>query len=156
MKSLPVDRPTLDDPIYSQKNPYQAFLVVLSIISALPLLQGETSSAVLEEQLGDSMVVAWGLSLLIGSTVVLISELWRGHTWTALSIERSGLLLVGTGAGIYSVTVWATAGEVDDIRFVAAITFAYAAACFWRCFQITRRLAWIRKLVAEVNARHES
>ena len=155
MKSLPVTRPTLDDPIYSQKNPYQAFLVALCIVSSLPLLRGQTSSAVLEQQLGDTMVVTWGATLLVGSLIVLVSEFWRGHTWTALAIERSGLLLVGTGAGIYSVVVWSNAQHIDDIRFIAAVTFAYAGACYWRCLQITRRLRWIRALVAEVNERHE-
>jgi hypothetical protein len=156
MRSLPVERPTLDDPIYSQKNPYQTFLLALSIISSMPLLRGETSSATLAHELGHFTVIAWGVCLLVGSSIVLIGELWPGHTWVSLAIERAGLIPVSAGAGIYSAVVWINAGNVNDVRFIAGVTFAYAASCAWRCIQITRRLRWIRALVAEVNQAHES
>lgn len=84
MKSLPIDRPTLDDPVYSQKNPYQTFLMGLSVVSSLPLLSGHSGSAVMDEALSDFVVTLWGLLLLIGSLVVLAGEFWRGHTWTSL------------------------------------------------------------------------
>lgn len=152
MRSLPINRPTLDDPLYSQKNPHQVFLLLLSIVASWPLLRGQASSAVLEKALSDGTVILWGVALLAGSAVALIGDFWRGHTWDALVIERFGLGLVGVAAFVYSWIVWRTAGSQQDVSFAAAITAAYGASCTWRVWQITRRLRWIRQLLNEVEA----
>lgn len=152
MKTLPIERPTLDDPLYSQKNPHQTFLLVLSLFSAAPLLfGGSTGSATLDAHLGTFTVLMWGVCLLFGSLVALIGEFWPGHTWTALVLERAGLGLVGAGAAIYSFVVFTT---VPDARFAVSITAAYAASCLWRVGQITRRLRWLRALIRGLNTEH--
>lgn len=151
MRTLPIDHATLDDPLYSQKNPHQTFLLALSLISAAPLLGGSSGSAALDAHLGHTTVVVWGLCLLVGSAVALVGEFWPGHTWTALVLERAGLGLVGLGAGVYAFVVFTS---VPDARFAVSITAAYAASCLWRVGQITRRLTWLRALIKGLNADH--
>lgn len=155
MRSLPVDRPTLDDPVYDQKNPHQTFLLILSLYASAPLVfDGESASESLDKAVSPFLVVLWGAVLLVGSAVALVGEFWRGHTWTSLVLERVGLLLVGIGGGFYCIILALTVG--GNARYVVGVTTAYALSCLWRVMQITRRLNWIRALVAEVNGRdHE-
>lgn len=150
---MPVKRPTLDDPMYSQKNPHQVFLLVFSLVSAAPLMwNGQSGVPAMDRALNDLAVQAWGGCLLFGSIMALVGQWWRGHTWNGLVIERSGLGLVGTGAIIYSMVIWFSASNVSGgPRFAAAITMAYGLDCLWRCGQITRRLRWIKALITEVN-----
>lgn len=151
MRTLPIDRPTLDDPLYSQQNPHQTFLLVLSVLSAIPLLRGQTNSALLERELTPTALIAWGACLGVGSAVALVGQFWRGHTWTALGLERAGVGLVGAAIVAYTYVIVAVADDLDDVAYVTSIQTAYAAACLWRVAQITRRRAWLRKLIAELN-----
>lgn len=154
MKSLPVDRPTLDDPVYSQKNPHQTFLLLFSLFASAPVIfGGESASRALDRTVNPFVIMVWAAMLLIGSAVALIGEFWPGHTWDGLWVERIGLFLVGVGGGFYSGVIAFTMGA--KAGYVVGITAAYALSCLWRVIQITRRLAWIRELVDEVNRRHE-
>jgi hypothetical protein len=150
MKTLPVDRPTHDDPVYDQKKPHQVFLLIQSLYASAPLVfDGESASHSLDKTVSPLLVTVWGAVLLIGSTVALVGEFWRGHTWTSLILERIGLALVGTGGAFYCIVLALTTGP--GTRYVVGVTTAYALSCLWRVGQITRRLRWIRELVDEVN-----
>lgn len=152
MKSIPVNRPTFDDPLYSQKNPYQTFLLVLSLYASAPLLAGRSAgSSALDEALNHATFITWGLCLLVGSLITLLGEFWPGHTWNGLVLERTGIGLVGLGALVYSVVVFFNVHT--DVRYVVGVTAAYGLSCAWRVVQITRRLRWIRALIEETNAR---
>lgn len=154
MKSLPIDRPTLDDPIYSQKNPHQVFLLVLSILSAFPLLtNGTSASRALDESLTPAGVISWGICLMLGSVLALIGEFWPGHTWNALAVERYGLSLIAVGGLIFICFVWSHNVDLNGVRYVTLLTVAYAGACTWRCVQITRRLRWLGRVIAELELR---
>jgi hypothetical protein len=156
VRSLPIKRPTLDDPVYEQQNPHQTFLLILSLFSAAPMFVTHSSgSAVLDKELSPDTVLVWGACLMLGSILALAGEFWRGHTWDGLQLERAGLLLVGTGAALYASVILFTV-DPNGTRFVVGVTAAYAAACLWRCVQITRRLAWIRKVIDELNAERDA
>lgn len=151
MKTV-LDHPTLDDPLYKQKSPYQTFLLVLCVISSWPLLRGESGSGALEQELSDPAVILWGVCLLTGSVIALVGEFWAGRTWTALVIERAGLVLVGLAAIIYATVVWLnTETRPADVSFLVSLTSAWGTACLWRCWQITRRLAWMRGLLTSLG-----
>lgn len=112
MRTLPINRPTLDDPLYSQKNPHQTFLLALSVLGNLPLLRGDISSAALSSQLSPIAAWTWAACLLVGSLIALGGEFWPGHTWGGLVVERAGLALVAVAAAVYAVVVWVSVGGV--------------------------------------------
>lgn len=141
-----------DDPVYEQKNPYQTALLALCVVASWPLLQGETGSATLERELSEPAVILWGLCLLVGSLIALLGEFWPGRTWTALVIERSGLMLVGLSALIYAVIVWTSVGGAGaDAAFIVSLTFGWGLACLWKSWQNTVRLRWMRGLLKELG-----
>ena len=137
----------LGDPLYSQRNPHQIFLLVLSVIAAVGLIEGVTGSQILDDALSDPAVSAWGAFLLIGSVTGLIGMWWK-RTWTGLVVERSGLFTVATAATIYSVLVIRAAPEA---AYTAFVHIAYAGSSYWRVVQITRRLRWVRRQVELLN-----
>lgn len=139
-----VVRHHLEDPLYSQRNPYQLFLLVLSVAAAFPLITGRAASTVLERELSDSVVTLWGIALLVGSVIALIGEVVPGHTWSGLVLERAGLGVVGGAAAVYAGVVLASVDDPGGVVYLIAIQLAYALSCAWRCGQITRRLRWIR------------
>lgn len=137
----------LGDPLYSQRNPHQFFLLVLSVVAAIGLVEGATGSLVLDEALNQSAVTLWGVCLLVGSLSALVG-MWWPRTWTGLVIERAGLFVVASAAGIYSWLVYAAA---PDVAYTAFVHVAYSLSCFWRVRQITVRLRWVREQVARLN-----
>lgn len=204
----------LEDPLYGQRNPHQAFLIGLSIIASLPLLRGQAQSTLLERELDDRTVILWGCCLLAGSLLALLGEFWPGRTYVGLVLERGGLGLVGGAAAIYAVVTWGSVGEhspaaellpwalmcaipaaagvavhgaykdppyaqadlvlrvvvgallgllaggyagavwhtdaeTAGVTYVVSVQAAYAAACLWRVAQLTARLRWIRRLLAQ-------
>lgn len=152
MKTLLPGDPALDDPLYAQRNPFQTFLLTLSLVAAAPLLRGDAGSALLERELPELAVVLWGACLLVGSLLAVVGEFWRGRTWNGLVVERAGLALVGGMAGVYAWIVWRATGSTDEVRYLLAVQVAYAAACAARVVQITRRLRWIRQVRIRVGA----
>lgn len=152
MKTLPLHPEALDDPLYVQKNPYQTLLLGMAVLSSWPLLWGRAGSGVIDRELTLAAVMLWGWVLLLGSLTALVGEFWRGRTWTGLVIERSGLAFVGVAALIYAVLVDDKADLHDaDVAFVVGVTAAWGAACLWRCWQITKRLRWMRGIREQVR-----
>lgn len=139
------------DPLYSQRNPYQIFLLGLSIIVSVPLLRGDAGSGVLEHELDNRTVIAWGIGLLVGSVMAFVGEFWPGRQWTSLVLERFGLMLVAGAAAVYAGVVLLSVSDRTDVAYLSAVQLAYALSCGWRCYQITRRLAWIRLVVEDYD-----
>lgn len=137
----------LGDPLYSQRNPHQLFLLVLSMVSAITLVEGLTGSPTLDEVLPGTTVIAWGLFLLLGSATALLG-MWLPRTWTGLVVERSGLGLVSVAAMGYAGLIFVLA---PDESFTAFIHLAYGLSCAWRVRQIESRLKWVRAQVARLN-----
>lgn len=146
-----VTRPTFDDPLYSQKNPHQTFLLIFGLYAAIPLLFGKSSgSGALDAAVDHAVLFTWGAILLAGSAFALVGEFWPGRTYFALVLERTGVALVGTGALFY-VTVLLATTDWNNTRYLVSVIAAYAVSCVWRVFQITRRLAWLRRIISEVE-----
>lgn len=154
MKSLQIDRPTLDDPLYMQKNPHQVFLLVFTLFASTTLLtQGHSPSQVMNAETNPTAQLLWGYCLMVGSLLALVGEFWKGHTWNALALERSGLMLIGGASALYCLVLYNSPSAVN-VEYVVGVTAAYAASCLWRVAQITVRLRWIRQVIKEMNARH--
>lgn len=133
------------DPLVPPKNPFESFLLALSLASAIPLCLGAGTSQALEDRLTQPAVEAWGWSLLIGSLIAMIG-LFAPARWRfeGLLLERAGLILVCGAATIYTTAILSFAADLDTVRYAAAVQIAYAAACFWRCVQITALMRWFR------------
>lgn len=151
MKRIRGTRYQLEDPAYLQRNPYQVFLLGLSVLASFPLLQGHASSGVLERELDDRTVAAWGLLLLVGSVVALVGEFMPGYTWLGLVLERTGLAVVGSAAAIYTGVVLVSVSDRTGVAYLTAIQAAYALSCAWRVGQITRRMRWVRRAIEDFN-----
>lgn len=122
------------------RNPFEVFLLGLSLASTAPLLRGESGSAALEAALPDLVVIAWGVSLGFGSALALIGLWWRRNPWAARVLERAGLLMVATAALAYMLVILSTVDPLTDALYVAAVQTAYACACLWRSWQLTQWL----------------
>lgn len=130
------------------RSPFEAFLLLVSLVAVLPLLQGDPGSAALEAALNDGTIIVWGLALGAGSTLALTGLWWRGGIWASWLLERAGLMLVCVAALVYGAVIVEAAGSVDEIRYAAAVQTGYSAACAWRCWQITRDMRRAREAMA--------
>ena len=139
------------DPVYTQRDPFETLLLGLSVLASVPLLRGDAGSALLERELDNATVIAWGLALLIGSVLALAGSYWHGHAYAALVVERGGLVLVGGAAAVYALVVLATVDDRGGVAYLTCVQAAYALACGWRCKQITSRLQWIRAMVGNYD-----
>lgn len=128
-------------------NPFHVFILALSLISSIGLLQGSTGSQVLDARLSVVDVAGWGFCLAAGSAVALAGVYFyrtRRRLMLGLYLERTGLILVGGAAAIYTYVVLHAASDLSDARYACAINLAYAAACFVRVWQDHKAIRWAR------------
>lgn len=144
--------PRLDDPLYAQRNPFQTFLLGFGVAASVPLVRGESGSALLEAELSDLAVILWGTALLLGSILGLLGMVWPRHpdtrAWTGLVIERTGLLLVGGVGAVYALAVFQSVDDKADVAYIVGVQSAFVGACLWRVIQISRRMRWWRRVTS--------
>lgn len=135
-----------EPPYVPPKNPFQTFLLLLSLTASIPLIGGYAGSAALDSVLTDTATVLWGLALMLGSSLALFGT-WLPHRRrVGMLLERTGLILTGGAALIYVGAMLKDTVEVEEIRYTASIHLAYGIACWWRVFQISKSLRWISKV----------
>lgn len=130
-------------------NPFEVFLLVLSLASSIGLLQGNTGSTVLDAQLNDLVVSLWGIALAAGSILALAGVYCYRREATlmpGLVLERAGLSLVGVAATIYSVVVIYSV-SLSGARWAVSVQIAYAAACFFRAYQDHRAIGRTYRII---------
>lgn len=136
-------------------NSFQVFLLGLSVGASIGLLQGNSGSTVLDAQLSDTAVTLWGAALVVGSLLAM-AGIWcyrrPDRLYIGLHLERAGLLLVGTGAVIYSSVVLIAAPHVSGVRWTVSVQVAYAAACYLRSWQAHRMIRVIRLVYRGLGA----
>lgn len=123
-------------------NPFEVFLLGLSLTSSIGLLRGNSGSAVLDSQLNERVVTLWGFALAAGSLLALAGVWCYRQERTlvpGLVLERAGLVLVGVAAATYSSVVIASV-PFGDARWPVSVQIAYAAACFFRAWQDHRAI----------------
>lgn len=139
-------------------NPFEVFLLVLSVVSSIGFLGGHSGSQVLDDRLAAWKVIAWGLMLAVGSMIALAGIYCyrsRERLMLGLYLERTGLILIGGAAAIYSYVILVTAPDVDGVRWSVTVQMAYALACLYRAWQDHRAIRWTHhnnQYVVEVEA----
>lgn len=131
-------------------NPFEVFLLALSLASAAGFLQGNSGSTVLDSRLSDTVVTLWGIALAVGSALALTGVYCYRKEATlmpGLVLERAGLSLVGVAATIYSLIVIHSAADASGIRWTVSIQIAYAAACFFRAWQDHRAIGRTYRII---------
>jgi hypothetical protein len=140
---LRIDKPVLQDPLISQRSPFETYLLVIGVIAGLQVLVGtEVSGSI--ENLSDEIVTLWGLFLFVGCLVALLGMATptRKVHWMlfGLHVERFGLTLLAGACGLFSWVMFTEVGEAG--AFVAGQNLAFAGACITRVVQIARRFSW--------------
>jgi hypothetical protein len=136
-------------------NPFEVFLLVLSLASSIGLLQGSTGSAVLDAHLNDLVVTLWGVALDVGCLLALAGVYCYRRQATlmpGLILERAGLSLVGVAATVYSAVV-ITAVSFNDGSRTVSVQVAFAAACFFRAWQDHRAIGRTYGIVRRAGRR---
>jgi hypothetical protein len=136
-------------------NPFEVFLLTLSLASSVGLLQGNTGSTVLDAHLNDLVVTLWGVALAAGSLLALAGVYCYRREATlmpGLVLERAGLTLVGVAAAIYSAVVL-SAVSFSGARWPVSIQVAYAAACFFRAWQDHRAIGRTYRIIRRTSDR---
>lgn len=131
-------------------NPFEVFLLALSLASSIGFLQGNSGSTVLDARLSDTVVILWGIALAVGSAMALAGVYCYRKEATlmpGLVLERSGLSLVGVAATIYSFLVIHSASDVNGVRWTVSVQAAYAAACFFRAWQDHRAIGRTYRII---------
>lgn len=90
------------------RSPYQLYLVSLVILGGIGQVSGISANMV-TRAMGHTLVVIWGCFLIVGGILILIGIFWPKEKFTALLIERSGLVALGGACLVWSIlVVWRT------------------------------------------------
>lgn len=135
-------------------NPFEVFLLSLSVVSSVGLLRGHSGSQVLDERLPAWEVAIWGLMLALGAITALAGVYCyrsRARLMLGLYLERTGLILIGGAAGVYSYVILTTAADVDGVRWAVTVQVAFALACLYRAWQDHRAIKWTHRNSREAS-----
>lgn len=139
-------------------NPFEVFLLCLSLASSAGFLRGNSGSTLLDARLSDLVVTLWGIALALGSILALAGVYCYRKESTlmpGLVLERAGLSLVGVAATIYSYFVLHSAGDLNGVRWTVSVQVAYAAACFFRAWQDHRAIGRTYRIVRRASDSHD-
>jgi hypothetical protein len=95
------------------------------------------------DSIGPGKAHVWGWYVLIGGAVCIVGVLGSPRLWF---LEWSGLLLVGTAAGIYA---WVAANTLDSVPGRAAGVLLLTA------LTVLLLARWVRVISDELQDRHE-
>lgn len=136
-------------------NPFQVFLLLLSLVSCVSLLNASTGSAILDESLSNLNIILWGVCLGVGSIVALIGMFTpRSRRMMGMVLERAGLFLVGGAVCVYTYTVL-TNVPFQQAAYVSCIQIAYGLACGYRVYQVSVGIRWTKAFLNAVVRRNE-
>ena len=154
LRSLRLAKPVLQDPLISQRSPFETYLLAVGILVGWGVIAGERVSRALA--VDDGLTHLWGVFVFVGSLLALLGSLVpQKHPLAmvlGLHVERFGLTLLAGACGVYAWILW-DVGE--GARLVAAQNGAFAAACVARVIQIARRFRWYYTRPANGEGRSE-
>ena len=141
---MQLSKPVLQDPIISQRSPFETYLLLIGLLAGARVLFGGEVSGTLKDTLSPDLTLLWGLFVFVGCLVALIgmSAPQRRPFWMVLGlhVERFGLTLLAGACGVFGYLMWREAGDAG--AFVAGQNIAFALACGTRVVQIARRFSW--------------
>lgn len=128
-------------------DPRAIFVLALCALAGIPLIFANAAPGTIESQLDHWMVIAWGLSLAVGSATCLFG-MFR-QTVNGILAEQIGSICVGVSAIFYGATVLLVVGVTAS--FPAAITIGWGISCFWRWGQLQALLNEAERAVQAVK-----
>lgn len=122
-------------------NPFESFLLFIAVLQGWLVLSGVAQPTALQQVLGTNLRILWASLLLFGGAVALAGLHWPADLMTGFEVKRVGLLACGTATLTYGLALLMLGPQ----GYVAAvIQVAFAAACFVRIAQVTRRIRRVR------------
>ncbi|WBB65915.1 hypothetical protein [Micromonospora sp. WMMD812] len=128
--------------IRPRRQPFEIAILVAAAVCGLLLILLDVGPPSVEMAMPPAIQTGWRIGLVVVGLIGLSGVLWPGRTSTGLGIELAALLMLGTFAGMYALTLAVISGR----QSIAATSFvtAVATGSFWRSTQIIldlRRLA---------------
>lgn len=122
-------------------NPFESFLLGVCVLQGYLVLAGIAHPTALQNTLGNTLRIAWASLLVFGGATSLAGLHWPADLMTGFEIKRVGLFAAGISTATYgaALTMLGSQGWVS-----AAIQLAFSAACFYRIYQVTRRIRRVR------------
>lgn len=132
------------DPMGERRNPFQVYMVSLSIVAGIPSALGEPPSGSVSSALDSGYLEVWGCMLLLGGLTAMMGMFWQGSATNGLFVKRFGLLSLGIANMIFGLIIlqhfaW-------DRAYVALTMLGFAGACFLRAWYVSKHIkALIRR-----------
>lgn len=138
--SMPPARPTLRDPLISQRNPFEVYLLFIALVVSVLSLFGVKVSVALDVQ-STAVVFLWSVMVAVGSLAGLFGVLLPlSVLGISLQLERFGMILMAGGVLVYAAL--AAHSQGFSAVWASGVNTAFGLACINRVVQITRRYKW--------------
>lgn len=118
--------------------PFEVILLAFVFVGRLASLVSDGPPGIVERVLGDELIFAWSMLLLVGPVIALIGIFWPGRPSTSRAIEQFGLIPVAGASLIYAAVLTTQFGKTDGAFTTTAFVAGYGIASVWRIFQIFR------------------
>ncbi|MEH0827074.1 MULTISPECIES: hypothetical protein [unclassified Micromonospora] len=132
--------------IWRNRRPFENAILLTAPVCGLLLITLNVRPPSVEMAMPGPVRVGWELGLIAVGLGGLLGLLWPGRFSTGLGIELASMLLLGTLAGMYAVTLTVMSGRmaVAATSFIAAV----AIGSWWRAVEI---LLDLRRLIRHID-----
>lgn len=128
--------PQVFEPLRTQPNAIEVFLLGLALFSAIELITRQPQPLSVDTLLGPIWSAIWATMLIAGGTAALIGLFWTGRPITGIALQQlgyTGYAIASLARGIALIAVH----RPDE----APIIFAFALAAAIRVIQLEIRVA---------------
>lgn len=136
----------MNNAVISDRSPFKICLLILVTVAGIPLMLGISQNRI-TDQMGQPYANIWGGALSLGGLLNLIGTYWQWRVLRGMFIERSGNILLGGAAFIWSILViWKTG---TDGILSAFFTVALAIACAAEVRRINKQVKKVLEIINE-------
>lgn len=129
-------------------NPFEGFLLLVCAIQGFLVQTGAAKPTSILALLPNGFRLMWAGLLFFGGLVALSGLYWPGNPFTGVEVKRVGLLACAFPTLAYSLVLF----SLGNAAFVVATqSLLFAAACFWRIYQVSQALKAARQRINDTE-----
>lgn len=128
-----------------RRSPNHSFLIGLVGLTGILIALGVSDNRIIIA-MGEPYATIWGILLTLGAIITLSGTYWRGEVLSGFLVERSGLILLGSGSILWAILVLLRI-HMDGL-FSAVVTFGFASTCYMHIRWLNTNL---NKVIRAIN-----
>lgn len=142
------------DPMGEPRNPFQVFLLLVSLLNGTASLFGSYGAGSVAQYASNINLFIWGFLLFIGSLATLMGMYWLGDKRDGLLVKRMGLVALASPTLIYGIILLMSSD--GHARYAGMIMMGFTLAAAIQAHRVNSHIKAIIQLTEHLNGHGEN